>query len=201
MGADERAPSFGDGAELSSRIDDQAAAVPDDRAPSFGDGAELGPPNATTRPDAGVPPGSSPPPGQPYPPGASPYRRGPGPTTPPPVSPSGPLLLPLPPPVRSDALTRSVYQLQTEVYGIQAAMVGRPILPRLVIRIESLRRMGLDLVELSVGRPRLRLMAVQVNSELENLHAAAVSRDRVTMDRSLAIIVDLLTRMRMPGPP
>lgn len=197
-------PSFGAGAELARRADDadaaaggttapasspsvaptvpveQAATAAEPLTPSFGAGAEL---YRANEGDAAAPPLRVRPP------------RLEGESLEPLPS-AVPLSIPVPPPARSDALTLSAYQLQTEVYGLQTALQGRPLLPRMIVRIDAMALQSQSLPELAQGRPRHQQLAQEVRVELQKLQGAARLRDRETLDLSLVRLQDLLVRLR-----
>lgn len=156
------------------------AAPVEGAAPSFGAGAEL------YRADEGE---RLPAPERPRPPrlegdALEPMR--------PPVT----LAVPVPPPARSDALALSTYQLQTEVYGLQTALMGRPLLPRMIVRIDAMALQSQNLPDLALGRPRHQQVAQEVRAELQKLQGAARLRDRETVDLTLIRLQELLVRLR-----
>lgn len=139
--------------------------------------------------------------------GAELYRAAPGEELPPParlrgrLGPAGPVaqgspVPPIPPPVRSDALTLMVYQLQTEVYGLQWASANRPLLPRMVLRIDALAAPAQELVGMTRGDKVHESQANSVQDAVVRLQNAAHLRDRVEVDAQLWRLQELLLRMR-----
>lgn len=197
-----------------------ASAEPPPPIPSFGAGAELARREETASPmmaPGSVPPGA-PPPSAPvegaapsFGAGAELYRAGEGERLPVPERPRPPrlegdalepitppvaLAVPVPPPARSDALTLSTYQLQTEVYGLQTALMGRPLLPRMIVRIDAMALQSQNLPDLALGKPRHQQVAQEVRAELQKLQGAARLRDRETVDLTLVRLQALLMRLR-----
>lgn len=179
--------SFGDGTELK-------------RAPSFGDGEVLNqaPPNNLVNAEPSPALAAEPRPlpsyqvPQPDPadtqvPEAAPQRARDVPPT--------------LPPVHSDAITRSVYQLQTEVYGIRVLLSGRHLLSHLITSIDSASRLSLDLAAQCQGKPQLEALARQVNGEMNKLRQLAVSGNHPGMVATAASVDALLVRMRAATTP
>lgn len=185
-------PSFGAGAELERKAEvgelspsATAPSVPETPTtapPSFGEGAEL------YRGEQGE--------ALPAPP-----RLRPGPLMPPgagatsPMA-SAPLAAPIPPPVRSDALVLLVYQLQTEIYGLRVTLMGRPLLPRMILRIDAISAQAPELVAMTDGQPRHHALARQVLEELTRLQTSARNRDRISVEQSLEQLTELLVKLR-----
>lgn len=187
-------PSFGAGAELNRKEGKEVQGTPAstgaaeavssgegttaESPDSFGQGAEIyraepgeelpGPPRLRGRPGPLVP-GSSGEPSAPQPPGT-----------------------------RADNLTLLVYQLQSEVYGLQWALRGRPLLPRLVLRIDGLSASAQELAATTRDNAGRSQQSAAVLQAVNALQEAAHQRNRVEVETQLWRLQDLLLRMRTP---
>ncbi len=103
---------------------------------------------------------------------------------------------PRPPPAGADELTRRVYRLQTEVYGIKVLLAGQRLASHLLARIEAAQATSAALVSACQGLSGLEVPARRVGDQLGALHAAAESHDPVEMSRMVAEIEVQLGRMR-----